>query len=162
MQETPTPLTSQQMVENWENFQEREAEKRPQILKNAIRTPDGTIICSRHRHDYVTYEDTSNGLEYMVDGGLDYLRRNVHKGDPYEEMTVTDEAPFEVQREAFAWGSYGKNQDKPLHWIELRNMTDDHIKAILTLELGAKFVRDLMKNEQKYRKKNGIVIEDTE
>lgn len=44
------------------------------ILKNAIKTPDGTIIESKHRHDFVSYTD-KNGKYYAVDGGLDYLRR---------------------------------------------------------------------------------------
>lgn len=34
----------------------------------AFRFPDGTILCSRYRHDYVTHD----GL--MLDGGLAYLR----------------------------------------------------------------------------------------
>ena len=39
------------------------------LVRNAMRTPDGTIIRSRHRHDYVTHKD-ANGSEYMLDGGL--------------------------------------------------------------------------------------------
>jgi hypothetical protein len=43
-----------------------------------------------HRHDYVTYTD-ANGLDYMVDGGNDYLRRNVHTEAPYEELTIYED-----------------------------------------------------------------------
>ena len=43
------------------------------ILSNRMRTPDGTILESKHRHDYVTHLD-ANGREYMLDGGLDYVR----------------------------------------------------------------------------------------
>ena len=35
------------------------------ILRNALKTPDGTVITSRHRHDYVTHTDT-NGKEYIL------------------------------------------------------------------------------------------------
>ena len=45
-----------------------------QIIYNAIKTPDGTIISSHHRHDFVTHKD-KNGKTYGVDGGQSYLRR---------------------------------------------------------------------------------------
>ena len=57
------------------------------LVYNAIRTPDGTVLESRHRHDHVEYID-KNGKEYMVDGGLEYIRRNVHEDAPYEELSV--------------------------------------------------------------------------
>ena len=37
------------------------------LVYNAIRTPDGTVIESMHRHDYKAYLD-KNGKEYMVMG----------------------------------------------------------------------------------------------
>ena len=67
--------SSQEMVNEWEKKQELNST--PRLILNRIKTPDGTILTSYNRHDYVSYED-ANGLEYMVDGGLEYLRRNVN------------------------------------------------------------------------------------
>lgn len=99
------------------------------ILRNAIITPDGTLLESRHRHDYKAYID-ANGEEYMVDGGLDYIRRNINKIKP-TELLITTESPYYLIREYMTWGSYGKNGDEPLHYINLKDMETDHIKAIL-------------------------------
>ncbi|WP_198160174.1 hypothetical protein [Photobacterium sp. J15] len=53
-------------------------------------TPDSTILISRHRHDYVTHIN-ANGETYMVDGGTDYLRRNVNT-EPFEEQSIYTDA----------------------------------------------------------------------
>jgi hypothetical protein len=58
------------------------------ILSNRMRTPDGTILESKHRHDYVTHLD-ANGNEYMLDGGLAYVRCSAY-GDE-EMLTVYDD-----------------------------------------------------------------------
>ena len=100
------------------------------IVSNRIRTPDGTILESRHRHDYVTYVD-ANGKEYMVDGGLEYLRRNVHDDAPYEELSVYDDAPYALLREVFKWGTRGKDGKQPLTYVPLKDLTNEHIEAIL-------------------------------
>ena len=63
---------------------------RSQIVCNRIITPDGTVLQSHHRHDYVSYID-KNGLEYMVDGGHDYLRRIVQDEAPATEFSLTME-----------------------------------------------------------------------
>ena len=76
--------------------------EKARIVSNRILTPDGTILESMHRHDYVTYED-ANGLEYMVDGGLDYLRRNVHDDAPYIELSVYSDDSHDVIRDVFKW-----------------------------------------------------------
>jgi hypothetical protein len=102
----------------------------PGIVCNRIRTPDGTILESMHRHDYRTYVD-ANGLEYMVDGGLDYLRRNVHDDAPYEELSVYDDAPYALIREVFKWGTRGKDGKQPLKYVPLKDLTAEHIEAIL-------------------------------
>ena len=102
----------------------------PRIVVNRIRTPDGTILESKHRHDYVTYVD-KNGKEYMVDGGTDYLRRNVYEDAPYTELSVYSDAPHSVIREVFKWGTRGKDGKQPLKFVILKDMTTDHIEAIL-------------------------------
>ncbi len=146
------------------------------LVLNRIQTPDGTILTSRYRHDYVTHID-ANGLEYMVDGGLEYPRRSVHKTelskaqkffigikelitgrkwiDPlaYKELSVYSDAPFEQIREAFEWGTNGKNGDQPLTWIKLSEMKVAHIKACLKMfGISNQRVAGLMKKELKYRR----------
>lgn len=100
------------------------------IVCNRIRTPDGTILESMHRHDYVTYID-ANGKEYMVDGGLEYLRRNIHDDAPYQELSVYSDAPHDLISEAFKWGTRGKDGKQPLTYVPLKDLTTDHIEAIL-------------------------------
>ena len=101
-----------------------------QILVNCIQTPDGTKLYSRHRHDYVTYID-KNDKEYMVDGGLDYLRRNIHDDAPFTELSLYEDDAFDILRNEFAWGTRGKDGRQPLTYKVLSSLEDDHIQAIL-------------------------------
>jgi hypothetical protein len=149
----------QELVESWEEKMEKDLINRPHLVLNRIKTPDGTIITSYHVHDYVSYMD-KNGKEYMVDGGLEYLRRNVYEDAPYEEMSVTTEAPFEQIRESMHWGTYGKKGDQPLRYVTVSQMSDQHIKAILNQKMGAKWVQEILEDELKYRAKKGITIND--
>jgi hypothetical protein len=107
------------------------------IIYNAIRTPDGTIMESKNRHDYQTYMD-KNGHEYMVDGGLDYLRRNVIDTAPYEELSVYEDDPHILKREVIKWGTYGINGDEPLRYVKLMEMNDGHIQACLDTQTRMK------------------------
>lgn len=123
------------------------------ILRNAIRTPDGTVIESRHRHDYVTHTD-ANGHTYMVDGGLDYLRRG--GPDDYVDLSVdADPDDHEFCRTHFMWGTYGKNGDEPYRKIALRDMSTGHINAVLRTQSHISYdVRRLFENELMYRERN--------
>jgi hypothetical protein len=116
------------------------------IVSNRIRTPDGTILESMHRHDYVTYVD-KNGKEYMVDGGLDYLRRNVHDDAPYEELSVHTDDSHMLIREAFKWGTRGKDGKQPLKFVVLKDMTTDHIEAILETQNLPSYMRKIFLDE---------------
>ena len=123
-------------------------------LANRIRTPDGTILESMHRHDYVTYID-ANGKEYMVDGGLDYLRRNVHDDAPYTELSVLSTDEHSVVREVFKWGTYGIDGKQKLKYVILKDMSWDHIEAILETQTQLReHIRQVFVNELDYRGKN--------
>jgi len=121
-----------------------------QIVANRIKTPDGTILQSYHRHDYKTYTD-KNGKEYMVDGGLDYLRRNVHDDAPYIELSLMMDNPFVEIREAFHWGTYGKDGKQPLTRVPLADMTTEHIFAIQDNCKLEPWVKELFDKELEYR-----------
>ena len=128
------------------------------IVSNRIRTPDGTILESMHRHDYVTYVD-ANGKEYMVDGGLDYLRRNVHDDAPYEELSVYDDALHVEIRNVFKWGTRGKDGKQPLTYVPLKDLTTEHIEAILDTQTHiASHIRQIFINELNFRNSEAYIV----
>lgn len=122
-----------------------------QLVVNCIRTPDGTLLHSRHVHDYATYVD-KNGYTYMVDGGRDYLRRNIVDEAPAEELSLTVDDPHEVIRERFDWGTRGKDGKSPLTFKLLKDLDNDHIMAILDTQTHiANWTRKLFIDELSYR-----------
>ena len=123
-----------------------------ELVRNALKTPDGTIIESRHRHDFVTHID-KNGKEYMVDGGLDYIRRS-RNGDE-EDMCVTTEDSFEKVRHVCSWGTYGINGDQPLQYKAIAEMDTAHIEAVLqTVKHIRPMIKTIMQNELKFRQQH--------
>jgi len=125
-----------------------------QIVRNQIQTPDGTVLTSYHVHDYKTYVDTISGEQYMVDGGTFYLRR-IANSVPYIEQSVYIDEPFEIVREAFAWGSRGKEGNEPLHHIPMSKMSNNHISGVLeTQKQIPDWLRELFNKELIYRKEN--------
>ena len=120
-----------------------------QIVYSALRTPDGTIIESNHRHHYSTYVD-ANGKEYMIDGGLDYIRASANGDEVF--MTVYSDEPHEDVREVMRWGTRGKDGSQPVRYVALKNMDTDHIQACLDTQPHMRpEVRVIMQNELKYR-----------
>lgn len=129
----------------------------PSIIINRIRTPDGTILTSRHVHDYVEHTDEITGGYFAVDGGKEYAKRCFD--GHYDELSVYDDAPFELIRYVFEWGSRGVKGDEPLQYKILQCMSDNHIKAILETQTHiSEQIRNIFIKEQKYRKKNKINI----
>ncbi len=119
------------------------------LIKNCIETPDGTVLYSRHRHDYQSHLD-ENGKTYFTDGGLEYVRCSAH-GDEIHHC-VWDDDNFDKVREALEWGTYGKEGDQPLSWVRLCDMETAHIEAVLQNEdtLAKGFAR-AMRLELEYR-----------
>ncbi|WP_146156707.1 hypothetical protein [Photobacterium swingsii] len=123
------------------------------IVLNRIKTPDNTILISRHRHDYVTYVD-KNGETYMVDGGTDELRRNVNT-EPFEELSIYSDAPHYEVRQGFFWGTRGKNGNQPVEFKPLKNLDTDHIEAIIQTQKNQPRWRiEIFKAELAFRKKS--------
>lgn len=124
------------------------------LIYNAIRTPDGTILVSRHVHDYVSYTD-KNGQFYAVDGGLSYAKR-AYDEDDYEDISLYDDSPFWLIREHLAWGTYGKDGKQPLTWKPLKKLDTDHIQVLIDDGLGSDWFKEFLKKELEYRNKEII------
>lgn len=125
------------------------------IIRNSIRTPDGTILTSKHRHDYVSYTDT-NGQYYAVDGGLSYLKRNYDKPD-YQELSLYDNEPFEVIRENLERLNVGVDGTENPKWFKLCDMDDEWLSNVIIYEEDKRPNNPYLKyyiSEQKYRKNN--------
>lgn len=131
------------------------------IVCNKIKTPDGTVVESHYTHDYRTHRD-KNGKVYMVAGGLEYLRRNVHEDAPFEELTVYSDAPHEIIRENFCWGTYGKKADKPLKWVLLCDMSDEHIKNVINDGVPRQHIESIFIDELRYRSQHDLHVSDNE
>jgi len=133
------------------------------LILNRIQTPDGTILTSYSRHDYVTHID-ANGFEYMLDGGLDYQRSNLNKTAPYKDLSVYSDAPFEIIRESFHRGGRGKDGKQPLTWVPMSEMSDSWLSACIVYNtergMGSSFANELYTKELAYRKENGISIDE--
>ncbi len=117
------------------------------LLVNKWRCKDGTILNSRSRHDYVDHYDV-NGEYYMLDGGISYIR---HSGN-MDPMCIYSTDPHEKIRDNFEWGSYGRNGDEELHYILLKDLTDEHLAAITRTQTHlAEHVTKVFTDEVKFR-----------
>lgn len=101
-----------------------------QLIYNAIRTPDGTVLESRYIHDFKSHKDKLTGEVYIVDGGMAYLRRSSNKVKA-EELSVYREDSFDKIRSVPIWRSFGKEDKGPERFLSLDQMSINHIKTIL-------------------------------
>jgi hypothetical protein len=123
------------------------------IVYSAIRTPDGTILESKHRHDYQSYVD-KNDETYVLDGGAEYIRRSISIIQA-EDISLYSDAPHEQIREVVSRGSRGKDGKQPLMYILLKDIDNQYLQAIIDYEEALrpqnKYL-SIYKNKQKFRK----------
>jgi hypothetical protein len=123
------------------------------LIRNAIQTPDGTILESTFRHDFKSYTD-ANGKEYMVDGGLDYVRCSAN-GDEID-LRLYDDEPHTAQRHIVKWGTYGINGDQPLKYVSVAEMDTAHIEAVLrNVSFISPIIKAVMIKELEQREMSG-------
>ena len=151
--ENGMPSYKNGMQETWVTASEQIIEKllSRRLIRNSIQTPDGTTLVSRGRHDFVSYTD-ANGKGYMVDGGLEYLRRSAN--DDQINLDLYDDEPHDVQRDVVLWGTYGKNGDQPLSYISVGAMEIAHLEAVLRECNPATVIKNCMEKELELRNGN--------
>lgn len=140
-----------------------ETNNEPKLVVNRWRTPDGTILQSKHQHDYQSHKD-KNGDTYFVDGGIEYIRMSGNDEPMVDLCLYHPKDDFGEIRKYFMRGTYGKDGNEPFHWIPLCEMTDGHVKACITYNndrgFGDSVANKLYALELEYRKVHKINIED--
>lgn len=122
----------------------------PTLLVNAVRTPDGTILHSKHRHDYVSHTDIDTGKTYAVDGGTT-CPRYIGEIEDCENLCLISDDPHEEIREMFCWKTYGEFGNEQGIWVYLKDMSDQHIKNIIKTQPLKDHMKKLFNDELKYR-----------
>jgi hypothetical protein len=142
---------------------EEEIEEEPTLLVNSIKTPDGTILTSRHRHDYVCHKDSITDTTFCIDGGLEY--RRIVPGGVYQDLSVYSDDPFEKIRESLERVHRGKNLDQPMKYVVLKDMNDAWLDALIVWiednQPNNKYKKYYLQ-EIEYRKANGITVKEEE
>jgi len=93
------------------------------VIANKLITPDGTVLVSRNRHDFVTYKD-KNGKTYMIDGGRDYCRASNNGDEMF--IQITTNSPWEVIRDEYTrWNIHSKS------YVKLKDISDNWLQNII-------------------------------
>lgn len=123
-----------------------------QLIANKWQCPDGTILHSKTGWDFVDHTDAS-GEYFAVDGGNNYSRV---LGDitKLKNFCVYSDDPHEIIRENFTWISYGKDGNQPGQYILLKDITEEHLDAILSTQwhIVGTYVEKILTDEVAYRK----------
>lgn len=97
------------------------------LVANRWECPDGVILHSKHRHDFVEHVDEQGNYSFADGGNGYYIRTSGNLID----RCVRSTDPFELQREFFLWSSYGKDGKQYKTYVPLNQLTDEHLAAII-------------------------------
>lgn len=111
-----------------------------ELIATRLQTPDGTIISSGNTNLTVSHED-KNGRIYTV--------CKAYQGT--SKLTIYSDAGHDIIREHISWGTFGIEGDERLHFIILKNMTTDHIEAVLKTQRLSRTYKSALVNELEYR-----------
>jgi len=118
------------------------------LIANIWRTPNGTVLQSKHKHDFVQDSDGN-----FLDGGIDYARLGGSQSKDWDNLCVYSSDLHEKKREVFFWGNRGKDGKQPLEWLLLKEMETSHIEAIIeTHKHIPEYIRGMFVDEIAYRK----------
>ncbi len=130
------------------------------IIYRHLFTPDGTILCSRHVHDYCTHGD-KNGKKYIIDGGCmgEYFRSSCNGDEVFLEITT--EHPFEVIRQyMYRWNNHTKK------YTNLCDISDNWLQNIIDWFIAKEITKNpvfaLFIEEKIFRAENEIFVSEPE
>jgi|SRR6187402_2761982 len=124
------------------------------IFNSVVCLQCGEQLISRHIHDYRVC-GCENGT--MCDGGNSYERHGGQNLDLVQSFCIYDDEPHEILRLYIERGTYGVKGDEELKYIKLKDMSDEHLKAVIEYETTHRPNNPYLKHyktEQKWRKKN--------
>ena len=104
------------------------------IIQNGIQViKTGKIYLSNHVHDYQEIE-VGFGQSVIIDGGCEYIKRGGNEDCQYyiNNISLDDELHSEEEiQQKLCWGTRGKNGKQPLEYKFIKDLTLDHLNAII-------------------------------
>lgn len=137
------------------------------LIVNRWETPDGTILESKHTHDFVKHKD-KNGDEYFIDGGIEYVRSSVNDV-PLKNLCLYTDDDFAEIRKCLKRGTVIPTREdyEEIIWIPLYKMSDAHlVNCILYVYNMSETIQynpyvDMYINELLYRIETNISLSYT-
>ncbi len=132
-----------------------------EILVNRWQTPDGTILHSKHVHDYVAHHDKVTDDDYFIDGGNEYVRMSANKV-PMKDLCLYTNSPFKEIRENYGRMAFNK-ETKSHYYILLKDMSDEHLINAIKYNYESGFSFLCKSNVQYLRElmyRNGLSVDN--